>query len=161
MSSRAALELAREQGLDLVAVATEAQPVVCKIIDYGRFKYTTEKQKKETRKKQQDVKGIKFGPNSAEHDLGHLLKNAKKFLEEGHKVKVTCQFRRREIAHPELGKRKMEYFVQQLEDHCIVENQPKLEGKLMTMILSPKPSSASKKHGKDQTEDKQNSSQEI
>lgn len=141
----------------------ESDPPVCRILDYGKHKYLTEKQKKESRKKQQELKGIKFRPNSAEHDLQHLLRNGKKFLEEGDKLKVVCQFRAREITHPEIGYKKMEYFSQQLADYAIVESVPKFEGKLMIMIMAPKApkSVASKKDGKEQDQSQQDSSKEI
>lgn len=151
--------MAREQGLDLVMVSPTATPPVCKIIDYGKHKYQTEKQNKESKRKQQDLKGIKMRPGTASHDLETLLRNAKKFLEEGHKVKVTCQFRAREVTHPEIGLRKMNSFAEQLSEIAVVERPPSLDGKLMIMILLPKPSTGSKKHAKDQ--DKQDSGEAL
>jgi translation initiation factor IF-3 len=141
--------MAREQGLDLVMVAPTAQPPVCRIIDYGKFKYDTEKQKKEQKKVKQDVKGIKMRPGTADNDLKTLQRNAQKFLEEGHKVKVTCQFRAREVTHPEIGLRKMLRFSEELAEVATVERPPSLDGKLMIMILVPKPGGAKpKKHAK-------------
>lgn len=151
--------MAREQGLDLVMVSPTATPPVCKIIDYGKHKYLTEKQNKESKKKQQELKGIKMRPGTAVHDLETLLRNATKFLEEGHKVKVTCQFRAREVTHPEIGLRKMNAFAQQLAEIAIVERPPSLDGKLMIMILLPKPVTGKKQHAKDQ--DKQDSGEAI
>ncbi len=161
--TREALATAKEQGLDLVMISPTASPPVCRIIDYGKFKYTTEKQQKEakTKKKPHEIKGIKFRPNTSEYDLGHLLKNAAKFVEEGHKLKVLCQFRAREVAHPEIGRRKMEYFANQLGDSVLIEKAPSLDGKMMVMILAPKPSRGSSTHGKNETENEQDSSKAI
>ena len=106
MQSRQALTLAKEDGLDLVMVSPTAQPPVCRIIDYGKHKYLEGKLGKDKKGKQQEVKGIKISPRIAEHDLAFLVRNASRFLEEGHKVKVTCMFKAREITHPELGKKK-------------------------------------------------------
>lgn len=131
--------MAREQGLDLVMVSPTANPPVCKIIDYGKFKYLTEKQSKDSKKKQQEVKGIKISPRIAEHDLNFLLRNAIKFLEEGHKVKITCQFRAREITHPELGRAKLEKMAEQMAHIATVERPPSLDGRLMIMVMMPKP----------------------
>lgn len=139
VQSRQALVMAREQGLDLVMVSPQAQPPVCKIIDFGKYKYETEKMAKESKRKAQEVKGIKMRPGTAENDLNHLLKNAQKFLEEGHKLKVTCQFRAREVTHPEIGLRKMNAFALKLSNWAVVERPPSLDGKLMIMILNPKP----------------------
>jgi translation initiation factor IF-3 len=152
LQSRQALNIAKEQGLDLVMVSPTAQPPVCKIIDYGRHKYLTEKQNKDNKKKQQDVKGIKISPRIAEHDMTFLVKNAQRFLEEGHKVKVTCQFRAREVTHPELGKKKLELFAEQCAHLANVERSPTLDGKLMIMVLNPKPQTGQKKNAKDQNE---------
>lgn len=145
IQSRQALSMARELGLDLVMVSPQAQPPVCKIIDYGKFKYLTEKQEKEKKRTKQDVKGIKMRPGTAENDLNTLARNARKFLEEGHKVKVTCQFRAREVTHPEIGARKMEAFAAKLADVSTIERAPSLDGRLMIMILLPKPSTGGKK----------------
>ena len=163
MPTREALATAKEQGLDLVMISPSADPPVCRIIDYGKHKYTTEKQQKEakTKKKSHEIKGIKFRPNTSEYDLGHLLKNAAKFVEEGHKLKVLCQFRAREVAHPEIGRRKMEYFANQLGDSVLIEKAPSLDGKMMVMILAPKPYRGSSTHGKNETQDEQDSSKAI
>lgn len=159
LQSRDALNMAREAGLDLVVVSPQAQPPVCKIIDYGKYKYEQEKLAKESKKKQQDLKGIKFRPNTAEHDLGTLINHAKKFLEQGDKVRVVCQFKAREITHPEIGRNKMNYFAEKLAEYSLIEKTPALDGKLMIMILTPKPSAPGKQNAKDQ--DKQDSSEEI
>jgi len=150
MQSRQALNLAREEGLDLVMVSPTAQPPVCKIIDYGKFKYLEGKLGKDKKSKQQEVKGIKISPRIAEHDLDFLIRNAQRFLEEGHKVKVTCMFKAREITHPELGKKKLEIFAEQVAELSNVERTPTLDGRLMIMVLAPKPQVGKKKDAKDQ-----------
>ncbi|OJU63482.1 MAG: translation initiation factor IF-3 [Armatimonadetes bacterium 55-13] len=159
MQSRQALQMARDEGLDLVMVSPTAQPPVCKIIDYGKHKYLEGKQGKDKKSKQLDVKGIKISPRIAEHDLTFLVKNAIKFLEEGHKVKVTCMFKAREITHPELGRKKLETFADMVKDLAVVERPPSLDGRLMIMVLNPKPNIGSKKNAK--AEDKQDSSEKV
>jgi translation initiation factor IF-3 len=159
LQSRQALNMAREQGLDLVMVSPNAQPPVCKIIDYGKFKYLTEKQQKEKKSKSQDVKGIKISPRIAEHDVQTALKKTVTFLEEGHKVKITCMFKAREVTHPELGRKKLDYMADQVKDLAVVERIPSLEGRLMIMVLVPKPNTGSKKNAK--AEDKQDSSEKV
>ncbi len=150
MQSRQALTIARDEGLDLVLVSATAQPPVCKIIDYGKHKYLEGKLGNNKKSKQQELKGIKISPRIAAHDLGFLVKNAIKFLEEGSKVKVTCQFRSREITHPELGKQKLDTFAELCLDFGTVERQPALDGRLMIMVLTPKPGAVKKKDAKDQ-----------
>ena len=159
LQSRQALTIAREQGLDLVMVSPTAQPPVCKIIDFGRYKYETEKQNKGSKKKQQEVKGIKISPRIAEHDLQHLIKNAAKFLDEGHKVRVVCVFKAREITHPELGRNKLDYFANQLAEVAIVERTPALDGRQMIMVMNPKPQTGAKKNAK--AENKQDRSEAV
>lgn len=141
--------MAREQGLDLVMVSATAVPPVTKIIDYGKHKYQLEKREKENKRKTQDVKGIKMRPHIADNDVQTLLKNARKFLSEGDKVRVMCQFRAREVTHPEIGMAKMLKFAETLNDISIIERPPILEGKQMVMILLPKPVTQ-KSHAKDQ-----------
>lgn len=136
--------MAKDAGLDLVMVAPNAQPPVCRILDYGKFKYLTEKQKKESKSKSQDVKGIKISPRIAEHDIQTALKKTIQFLSEGHKVKITCQFRAREVTHPELGMNKLMKMAEQVKDLAVVERTPSMEGRLMIMILVPKPGVAEK-----------------
>jgi translation initiation factor IF-3 len=159
LQSRQALNIAREEGLDLVMVSPTAQPPVCKIIDFGRYKYLTEKQNKDSKKKQQEVKGIKISPRIAEHDLQHLIKKAASFLEEGHKVRVVCVFKAREITHPELGRKKLDYFAGQLVDIAVVERPPALDGRQMIMVMNPKPQIGAKKNAK--AENKQDSGQAV
>ncbi|AIE87626.1 translation initiation factor IF-3 [Fimbriimonas ginsengisoli Gsoil 348] len=149
MQSRQALNIAREEGLDLVLVTSTAQPPVCRIIDYGKHKYLEGKSGKDKKSKQQEVKGIKISPRIAEHDLSFNIKKAHEFLEEGHKVKVTCMFKAREVTHPELGRKKLDFFAEKLVDIGIVERIPTLDGRLMIMVLNPKPGAVKKKDAKD------------
>jgi len=150
MQSRQALTLAKDEGLDLVMVSPTAQPPVCRIIDYGKHKYLEGKLGKDKKNKQQEVKGIKISPRIAEHDLEFLVRNASRFLEEGHKVKVTCMFKAREITHPELGKKKLEIFAEHVVELATVERTPTLDGRMMIMVLVPKPNAGKKKDAKDQ-----------
>lgn len=160
LQSRQALTHAKEQGLDLVMVSPSAQPPVCKILDYGKYKYLTGKQQRETKKKQAEVKGIKISPRIAEHDMAFLLKNTVRFLGEGHKVKVTCQFRAREVTHPEIGRQKLERMAAAVAEHATVERTPTLDGKLMIMILVPRPHTTGKQKNA-KAENKQDSSQAV
>ena len=148
MQSRQALNLAKEQGLDLVMVSPSAQPPVCRIIDYGKHKYNESKLGNDKKSKQQDVKGIKISPRIAEHDLEVGVKKAIGFLEEGDKVKVTCQFRAREVTHPELGQQKLAKFLEHVAEFATSERTPTLDGRMMIMVLLPKPGVAKKKDAK-------------
>jgi translation initiation factor IF-3 len=141
MPTREALARAREEGLDLVEVAANAAPPVARIMDYGKFKYEQSKKAKETRRKakQIEVKEVKMRPKIDEHDYDFKTRNAKKFLQEGDKVKMTIMFRGREMAHTEFGIRILEKVVADVADSAVVERPPKIEGRNMTMILSPKP----------------------
>lgn len=159
LQSRQALNTAREQGLDLVMVSPTAQPPVCKIIDFGKFKYLTEKQQKEGKRKQQEVKGIKISPRIAEHDIAFLEKNAIRFLEEGHKVKITCMFRAREVTHPEIGRKKLERMAADMADISVIERPPTMDGRLMIMVLNPKPATGKQKNAK--AENKQDGSEAV
>lgn len=140
MSGRDALRLAQEQELDLVEVAPTAKPPVCRIMDYGKFKYEQSKREKEAKKKQKivSIKEMKFRPNIEDHDRDVKTKNIIKFLTEGDKVKVTMMFRGRELAHTPLGKQILEQVAQSLQDISNIERHPKLEGRNMIMILTPK-----------------------
>jgi len=144
MSPRDALAIARERGIDLIEVAPQAQPPVCKIMDYGKFKYEQAKKEKESAKKhkQSELKGIQMFPNIEEHDFVVKVKSAIKFLEEGDKVKVTVRFKGRQITHPEFGRQQMEKVVQMTSSVGQVEKPPAMEGRMMTMILSPLKSGA-------------------
>lgn len=138
-----ALEMARERNLDLVNVAPQAKPPVCKIMDYGRFKYEQSKREKESRKKQHviTVKEVQLRPQTEEHDYQVKLRNAMRFLAEKNKVKVNIRFRGRQVTHPEQGMAICERFAADLADVAVVEKPGRLEGRNMIMILSPKQSS--------------------
>jgi translation initiation factor IF-3 len=133
------MTLAREAGLDLVEVVATSVPPVCKIIDYGKFRYDQTKRERESRKAQHQVKvkEVKISPNISEHDLLVKLRQAKDFLEDGNKVKVSCQFRGREITHPEVGEKLMLRVIQELEEVALVEVMPKFFGKLLGLVLAP------------------------
>ena len=141
MSGRAAQQLAVERHLDLVEIAPTAKPPVCKIMDYGKFRYEQQKREKEARKKQKtfDIKEVKLRPGIEDHDFNVKYKNAVRFLEDGDKVKVTIMFRGRELSHPELGEVLLNKMAEQLKEIAIVERVPKLEGKNMIMFVAPKP----------------------
>ena len=134
------LNRAGEAGLDLVEVSPNADPPVCKILDYGKFKYIAQKKANETRKKQKtiDVKEIKMRPNIDNHDYDVKMRAMEKFLDEGDKVKVTLRFRGREMAHQELGRKVLERVRVDLEEPAKVEQMPLMEGRQMIMILTPK-----------------------
>ncbi len=140
ISLRDALRIAGEQQLDLVEVAPTAKPPVCRIMDFGKFRYEQQKRDKEAKKKQKvvTVKEVKLRPNIEDHDFNVKLKNALRFLEDGDKVKVTIMFRGRELSHPELGRELLLKMAAELKDLVTVERDPKLEGKNMIMILAPK-----------------------
>lgn len=140
MSLRDALRLAGEQQLDLVEVAPMGKPPVCRIMDFGRYRYDQQKRDKEARKRQKvvTVKEVKLRPNIEEHDYNVKFKNALRFLEDGDKVKVTIMFRGRELSHPELGREILQRMAAELKHLVTVERDPKLEGKNMIMILAPK-----------------------
>ena len=142
MSGREAQQLAYEEHLDLVEIAPTAKPPVCRIMDYGKYRYEQQKREKESRKKQKtfDIKEVKLRPGIEEHDFNVKFKNAVRFLEDGDKVKVTIMFRGRELSHPELGEVLLNKMAAQLKEMAVVERQPKLEGKNMIMIVAPKPS---------------------
>ena len=140
MQTRDALRMALEAQMDLVEVAPMAKPPVCRIMDYGKFRYEQQKRDKEVKKKQKivTVKEVKLRPNIEDHDYFVKLKNAQRFLADGDKVKVTIMFRGRELTHPELGRQILVRMAAELKDTVNVEREPKLEGKNMIMILSPK-----------------------
>lgn len=137
---RDALRMAEDLGLDLVEITAQANPPVCRIIEYKKFLYDLKKKQKEIKAKQAtvEVKEIRFGPNTDEHDLNFKLKHARKFIEEGHKVKAFVFFRGRTIVFKERGEILLLKFAQELEDIALVEQMPKLEGKRMIMFLTPK-----------------------
>jgi translation initiation factor IF-3 len=132
--------MAESQQLDLVEVSPTAVPPVCRIMDYGKFKYQQSKKLQEAKKKQVQVqlKEIKLRPKTDEHDMLFKIKNVRRFLEEGNKAKITLVFRGREITHMEYGQKALDRFVQDLEDVAVIEVRPKMEGRSMYMIVAPK-----------------------
>jgi translation initiation factor IF-3 len=140
VSIRDALIAAEEAGLDLVEVSPNADPPVCKILDYGKFKYEAQKRANEARKKQKiiEVKEIKMRPNIDDNDYDVKMRSARRFLEEGDKVKVTMRFRGREMAHQDLGMNVLIKVRDDLQEMAKVEQMPKLEGRQMIMVLAPK-----------------------
>ncbi|NDL68292.1 translation initiation factor IF-3 [Anaerotalea alkaliphila] len=139
-SSRDAQQMAKEQGLDLVKISPNAKPPVCKIIDYGKFRYEQSKREKESKKKQNIVtlKEVRLSPNIETHDLETKMKNAHKFLSGGDKVKVAVRFRGRELAHTAIGRKILLDFAKGLEELADIEKQPLMEGRSMVMFLIPK-----------------------
>jgi len=139
MNARDALKLAEDEGLDLVEIAPNAVPPVCKIVDYGKFRYDQTKREKESKKAshQIKVKEVKLKPNIDEHDLQTKLKHAKDFLEKGNKVKFTCMFRGREMAHTSIGQRLMQKVVEELQEVAMVESPVSLFGRFLTVVLAP------------------------
>lgn len=140
MSSREAMRLAEEAGVDLVKIAPTAKPPVCKLVDYGKFKYEQTRKEKEAKKKQKviDVKEIRLSPNIDTNDLNTKVNAARKFLTKGDKVKVTLRFRGREMAHMQNSKHILIDFGESLSDIAVVEKEPKVEGRSMTMFLAEK-----------------------
>ena len=138
MSLRSALQIAEERRLDLVEVATNAKPPVCRIMDYGKYRYEQQKREKEAKKKQKvlTLKEVKLRPNIEDHDFNVKKKAAEKFLGEGSKVKVTIMFRGREMSHPELGRNLLIRFADELKELAHVEKEPKIEGRNMTMVMA-------------------------
>jgi translation initiation factor IF-3 len=135
-----AQRLAEEEGLDLVEVAPNERPPVCRIMDYGKYKYQKSKRLQQAKKKQKIilVKEIKLRPKTEEHDYRFKTQHVRRFLQDGHKAKVTVVFRGREMAHTELGRRILDRVIEDLEDVATVEQLPKQEGRNMTMVLGPR-----------------------
>ena len=140
MSSADAQRLAYEKDLDLVKIAPNATPPVCKIMDYGKFRFEQMKKEKEAKKNQRvvEIKEVRMSPNIDTNDFNVKLKNAQKFLKEGNRVKVTVRFRGREMAHTSIGEVLLKQFGESCAEIATVEKNPKLDGRLMTMFLSPK-----------------------
>lgn len=140
MSAKDAMKLAQEAELDLVKIAPKAQPPVCKIIDYGKYRYELARKEKEAKKKQKtvEVKEVRLSPNIDTNDLNTKVNNAKKFISKGNKVKVTLRFRGREMAHMQQSKHILDDFAEQLVDVAVVEKPAKLEGRNMSMVLTVK-----------------------
>ena len=141
LDTRDAMEKAADFGLDLVEVQPNAEPPVCKILDYGKYKYEAQKRANEARKKQKiiEVKEIKFRPNIDEHDYQVKMRNVHKFLGTGDKVKVTLRFRGREMAHQNLGRELLERVAEDVKEVGKIENMPKMEGRQMVMMIGPLP----------------------
>ena len=140
LPTKEALEMAEKENLDLVLVAPNGNPPVCKIMNYGKYKFEQAKKEKEAKKKQKtlEIKELRVTPNIEEHDFGFKSKNARKFLEDGNKVKITVRFRGREVNNSRAGEVVLEKFIEALEDIAIVEKKPKLEGRNMFTILAKK-----------------------
>ncbi len=136
-----AMDMADQAGLDLVEISPNANPPVCKIMDYGKFKYEQQKRESEARKKQKtiEVKEVKFRPGTDTHDYEVKMRNVYKFLEGGDKVKVTLRFRGREMAHQQLGRELLERVAQDVKELGKIENMPKMEGRQMVMMIGPLP----------------------
>ena len=141
MSSQEALKIADEQGLDLVKISPQAVPPVCKLMNYGKFRFEQSKKEKEARKNQHvvEIKEIRMSPGIDVGDFNTKLKNAQKFLTEGNRVKVSVRFRGREMAHTSLGLDVHKRFAEALEGKAVIDKQPKLEGRSMMMFMSPVP----------------------
>jgi len=140
LQTRDALDLARSKGLDLIEVSPTANPPVCRIMDYGKFKYDEAKKKRETTKKSKttEIKGIRLRPGTDEHDLAYKVRDAQRFLQEGDKVQVTVIFRSREASHPEIGRAQLQRLAEGTSEVAVIEQSPTLEGRRMTMLLAPK-----------------------
>lgn len=139
MKTSRALAIATEKGTDLVEVAPTADPPVCRLMDYGKFLYETQKRERDARKSQSkvEVKEIRLRPKTGEHDINYKLRDARRFLERGAKVKVRIRFRGREVTHPELARDLMIRIADELNDVAVVEKTPGMEGNTMLMILGP------------------------
>ena len=140
MSARDAMKLAREAELELVKIAPTAKPLVCKIIDYGKYRYELARKEKEAKKKQKviEIKEVRLTPNIDVNDLNTKVGSARKFLQKGNKVKVTLRFRGREMAHMQASRHVLDDFAKELSDVAVVDKAPKIEGRSMTMFLSEK-----------------------
>jgi translation initiation factor IF-3 len=174
MHIRRALKIAQDQGLDLVEVAPTANPPVCRILDYGRYRYEQEKLAKEAKKKQKggDVKTIRLRPAIGAHDIETKVRNAIEFLEDGDKVKFVVIFRSREFGRPQVAEQLLRKIATALEEHGVIEKQPGMDGRQMVMVIAPakkaapKPKPASTSEGgstnvQEQNEDEQNRSQAV
>jgi translation initiation factor IF-3 len=144
LQTREAYLYARERELDLVEVNPKAHPPVCKVMDFGKYKYEEKKKQADARKRQTivELKEIKIRPKTDDHDMEFKLKHIRRFLEEGDKVKITCRFRGREITHPETAQRQLDYMAQNIQDIGMVETTARMEGRTMTLVLAPKVSKA-------------------
>lgn len=140
MSSRQALDLAEEQQLDLVKIAPQAKPPVCKLMDYGKYRFEQSKREREIRKNQKviEVKEVRLSATIEDHDVEVRVKNAVKFLQDGNKVKVTIRFRGRQITHSEIGREVMADFAERIKEYGTVDKAPVIEGRNMSMFVTPK-----------------------
>lgn len=142
MRPRQALEIAKEKGLDLVEVAPNAKPPVCRILNYGKYQYEQERKAKQARKSQKriEIKEIRLKQNMAPHDISYRIRHAEQFLKQGNKVRVTVSFFRRhgQIVHPDLGRQLLMQFAESLEDAAEIEQAPKMEGRQLSLQLTPK-----------------------
>jgi translation initiation factor IF-3 len=140
MSASEAMKLAKEAELDLVKIAPTAKPPVCKIIDYGKYRYELSRKEKEAKKKQKtiEIKEVRLSPNIDDNDLNTKVNAARKFIQKGDKVKVSLRFRGREMAHTQNGRQIMDLFAEKLADIAVVDKAPKMEGRSMTMFLTEK-----------------------
>ena len=150
MSSEQALQIAEERELDLVLISPQAKPPVCKIMDYGKYRFEQTKREKEARKNQRiiEIKEIRMSPSIGENDFNTKLKNGQKFLMDGDRLKVTVRFRGREMAHTNIGEELLTNFAAQCTEIATLDKNPKLEGRNMFMFLSPKPVTPPKKPAK-------------
>ena len=150
MSAQEALKIAVEKELDLVKIAPGSNPPVCKVMDYGKFRFEQAKKEKEAKKNQRviEIKEIRMSPGIGENDFNTKLKNGQKFLTDGDRVKVSVRFRGREMAHTEIGEQLLKDFVAKCADIATLDKNPKLEGRNMSMFLSPKPQAPAKKPAK-------------
>jgi translation initiation factor IF-3 len=141
MLTREALRIAQGHGLDLVEVNPKAEPPVCKVMDFGKFKYEEKKKAREAKRKQTfvDIKEVKLRPKTDDHDLSFKARAARRFVEAGNKVKFIVRFRGREIAHPQQAEGQLNWLLQQIEDLVNVDSRPMMEGRTMTVLVTPKP----------------------
>jgi len=147
MSSQEAIRLAMDQSLDLVEVNPKADPPVCKVMDFGKFKYEQKKMLNEQKKKQTivEIKEVKVRPKTDDHDVETKIRHIRRFLEEGNKAKITVRFRGREITHPEKGREVLDDIIKALEGLINIEGNPALEGTAMTLLIAPKPHTVKRK----------------
>ncbi len=139
MSLNDALREAEDLNLDLVEVSPDAKPPVCKVMDFGKFQYERQRRERKARRQQKnvEVKEIQLGPKTDDHHLGFKIRDARRWIEQGMKVKVRMKFKGREITHPEIGRDRLDYIATELGDVAVIEQKPNLEGRAMLMILAP------------------------
>ena len=142
------MDLARAKGLDLIEIAPNAAPPVCRIMDYGKFRYEARKREKDAHKKSAaaELKAIRIHPDTQSHDMERFTRDAERFILEGHKVRVTCMFKGREMTHPELGRQRLEKVAEDLKEIAHVEARPSMQGRQMSTIIAPNPGVVKKAH---------------